>query len=423
MGKKVKSSKTPERTLKESPRASPRKISRYEIQSKLGRGGMGVVYLARDPGLDRKVAIKTLAPLLDEDKAVDEDKRIKRFIREARAIAKLAHPNIVTVHHVGKVDSSYFIVMEYVEGKTLSWIIKSQKALSIEVKLKIMKQICRGLQKIHELGLVHRDIKPSNIMIKNDGVIKIMDFGIVHTPDSELTQTDQTMGTPNYMAPEQLLGDPVDQRTDIFSLSALFYELFTGKKAFPGDTTSAIVFKIMYKNPPLPSKFNPILSHSALDGPILKALSKKPVDRYASCMDFLADVESALTKDTVPTEDKKDKEKGTKVIIFHSPSIIAMLQNPFDMPIEIEIDGSFSASLKRKHYVETRLDPGEHRIALRHREKLMKGVKYTTDENFTVQSDAIYIETTTKLGATDFRILDKLPAFFKKEYKIIEIEH
>jgi serine/threonine protein kinase len=231
------------------------------------------------------------------------------------------------------------------------------------------------------------------------------------------------MGTPNYMAPEQLLGDPVDQRTDIFSLGTVFYELFTGKKAFPGDTTSAIVFKIMFQNPPLPSKINPLLSHSALDGIILKALSKKPVDRYASCMDFLTDIEAALTKEAVPTEDKKDTKKGAKVIIFHSPSIVAMLQNPFDMPIEIEIDESFSASLKRKQYVETRLDPGEHRIALRHREKLMKNVKYTTDENFTVQSDAIYIEATTKLGATDFRILEKLPAFFKKEYRIVEPEH
>ncbi len=404
----------------------PEKIGRYEILSILGRGGMGVVYLARDPGLDRTVAIKTLSRAEAGSQDEDSNQLIERFVREARAVAKSDHTNIVTVYHVGKHGDEYYIVMEYVKGKTLSWFIKSQQTLSLEVKLNLVKQICLGLQKAHEEGLVHRDIKPSNIMVNKNGVIKIMDFGLVHTANSELTATNQIMGTANYMSPEQLSNKPVDQRTDIFSLGTVFYELVTGEKAFSGDSTSSIMYKIVFENPPFPSEISSILLNSPVDGIILKALSKKPEDRYSTCGELLTDIELVLAGETAnavaPTTDNEMTRSHSSVTILNSPSIVAALQNPFDQPIEIEIDGDFSALLKRKQYVETRLPLGKHRIALRHREKLVKSIKYTSEHDFTIDSDITCIQVTTRLASTDFRILDRLPGFFAREYEKVEPE-
>jgi len=402
----------------------PKKIGKYLIKSMLGRGGMGIVYLGQDPTLDRSVAVKTLSQMSGSTSQLEADQMVQRFIREARTIAKLDHKNVVAVYDVGKHGDRYFIAMEYVDGRTLSWIIGAHKALNFEEKLKIMVQICRGLQAAHDQGLVHRDIKPSNIMINKKGVVKIMDFGLVRTEESELTRTHQLMGTPNYMSPEQLSGTPVDQRSDIFSLGAVFYELVTGEKAFSGNSVSAVIYKIIHEIPSLPSKINPVVSHGKIDEVIMKAISKNPEERYASCGEILKDLKSIMAGSPVQTKPSKASPQpgitSSRIIIFHSTSVVAVLQNPFDQPIEIEIDGQFSASLKRKQYVETRLELGEHRMALRHGEKLVKSIKYASEHTFSVTAETTCIEVTSKLAATHFRLLERLPNFFKKEYVKVE---
>jgi len=425
MGKPDKPDETRVNGGQRSSGALPEKIGKYRIDSMLGKGGMGVVYLGRDSGLDRQVAVKTLYQMAEDVPSEEAKQLIQRFIREARSIAKLNHPSIVTIYNVGKQGGKYFIAMEYVEGKALSWIIKTDKNLALEEKLKIVVQICQGLKAIHDQGLIHRDIKPSNIMVKEDGAVKIMDFGLVHTEDSELTRTTQILGTPHYMAPEQFSGGPVDQRSDIFSLGGVFYELVTGIKAFGGSTLSTIAYKIINDHPSLPSQVEPMLSQGEVDGIIVKALAKNPAERYSSCEELLNDVEALLAGEpaTVITPPSSTKpETLSRVIVFHSSSVVALLQNPFGMPIEIEIDEQFSASLKRKEYVETQLSYGEHRLALRHSEKLAKSIKYTSDHTFSVTGEATYIEVTSKLASTNFRLRESLPSFFKKEYAQVEPE-
>ena len=259
-------------------------ISKYKIISELGRGGMGVVYLAHDPDLERNVAIKVLRMEV-QTSGGEQDEFIERFQREARVVAQLNHPNIIVVHEVGQDNNTMFIVMEYVEGKTLREII-NEKKLTVADKVDLMKQMCAGLHAAHDKGLVHRDIKPTNIIVTKDNLVKIMDFGLTQTSDSELTRTHQVMGTPNYMSPEQLLDTSnVDLRSDIFSLGVVFYELLAGEKAFPGNSIPAITHRIITETPAPPSKLNPV-SGSSLDETILKSINKNPEERFASCQEM-----------------------------------------------------------------------------------------------------------------------------------------
>ena len=217
----------------------PGKIHRYEVVDRLGRGGMGELYLARDPLLDRLVAIKVLRTGFE-----GSDLR-ERFAREARSAARLAHINIVTIFDVGEHDGQPYIAMEYVRGETLFQQIQRKVPLPLSTKLQYIDELCAGLGHAHKAGIVHRDIKPANLIISADGALKILDFGIARLADSNMTQEGSVMGTLNYMSPEQLTGQPIDHRSDIFAVGAVFYELLTYQQAFPGGIDSGVLSRII----------------------------------------------------------------------------------------------------------------------------------------------------------------------------------
>ena len=218
----------------------PKKLGKYDIVGKLGKGAMGEVYKGHDPVLNRYVAIKVIAESLDADPEL-----IERFRREAKAAAQLNHPNIITIYDFVEDEGSLYIVMELLDGKDLKELIKGGTPLTMEQILGIMEQIADGLGFAHENEIVHRDLKPANIHITKKGQSKILDFGLVHNESSDMTKTGHVMGTPNYMSPEQVQGLKIDPRSDIFSLGAVFYELLTRKKPFSGDSIHATMFKVV----------------------------------------------------------------------------------------------------------------------------------------------------------------------------------
>lgn len=217
-------------------------VGRYEIQRKLGRGGMGAVYVAHDPVLGRMVAIKVFAGDLDLPDARE------RFSREARAAAALSHPNIVTVYDFGEYDSQPFIVMEYVAGETLTSLIRRKPPVTLSEKLRWMEELCAGAGYAHQMQLVHRDIKPANLILDRSGRLKILDFGIARMLGLA-SNTAVMIGTPGYMAPEQITGDPVDHRADQFAIGVVFYELLAYTEAFPGETLPMITHRILNEEP------------------------------------------------------------------------------------------------------------------------------------------------------------------------------
>ncbi|MGH9930488.1 MAG: serine/threonine protein kinase, partial [Pyrinomonadaceae bacterium] len=241
--------------------ATGTKLGRYEIVSSIGVGGMGEVYLAHDTKLDRSVAIK----FLNEEFSKDADK-LNRFIQEARAASALNHPNILTIHEIGEIDGLRFMATEYIEGLTLSEFLRQQKPILIEV-LQIAIQIVSALQAAHEAGIVHRDIKPDNIMMRRDGIVKVLDFGLaklsappvsaggfaLKKETSSMGRVNTIpgiiMGTPKYMSPEQARGQDTDQQTDIFSFGVVLYAMLSGSSPFAGETTSDIIASVLTKEP------------------------------------------------------------------------------------------------------------------------------------------------------------------------------
>ena len=223
---------------------SPTQIGRYQVVRRIGSGGMGSVFLARDPELDRAVAIK-----LVKDDLTDDPELRERFSREARSAARLRHPNIITIFDIGEHEGRPFIAMEYLPGESLADIIRRQPAIELSRVLRWMESLSRGLAHAHRAGIVHRDIKPANLMVDPDGVLKIVDFGIARLGDSSLTRDGMLVGTANYMAPEQLLGSGADERCDIFAFGAVFYELLTARKAFPGTIADGLFNRICHEPP------------------------------------------------------------------------------------------------------------------------------------------------------------------------------
>jgi serine/threonine protein kinase len=262
-------------------RPAPR-IGRYQVTGRIGKGGMGMVYRALDPELDREIAVKTLVA----EGGFDPDSR-RRFEVEAKAAARLQHANIVTVYDRGEDRGVLFIAMEMLPGADLESLLRSGEALPLAEKLDIVAQVCRGLAYAHERGVVHRDIKPSNVRLLDDGTAKIMDFGIAKLgPDHHITKTGMMVGTVHYMSPEQVRGRPLDGRTDVFSAGVILYELLAGERPFKGDDVTAILYKIVNEEPPP-------LALEALGelGPRLrnvldKALAKDPAARYPSAAAF-----------------------------------------------------------------------------------------------------------------------------------------
>ena len=267
-------------------------VGKYQIVEKIGVGGFGTVYKGRDPFIKRNVAIKTCQS--------DDEEIKKRFFREAEFAGNLHHRNVTTIYDFGVTDDGTpYIVQEFLTGDDLDKAIKKKEPLTLARKLQILIDVCDGLGYAHTSGIIHRDIKPSNIRILEDGTVKIMDFGIAKSlvSQSTLTQTGITLGTASYLAPEQIRGEDLDPRTDIFSLGVVAYEIVTGQKPFTGDHISTVLYKIMNEMPAPPSSLDPALS-SGLDAMVLKALEKDRTKRFASCAEMRAECQTLLQ--TVP---------------------------------------------------------------------------------------------------------------------------
>lgn len=254
----------------------PGRVGRYEILSLVGRGAMGVVYRARDPLIGREVALKrvSLSDLLPEDQRVEFK---ERFFREARAAGNLRHPNIVTVYDVGESEGVPYMAMEYLSGGSLSALMKAGP-VGLERAASIARQVALGLHYAHSRGIVHRDIKPDNILLDGEGRAVVTDFGAAHLQSSELTRTGEVLGTPHYMSPEQILGEELDGRSDLFSLGVVLYLMVTGRRPFKGDTISAICYHIVHSPPePVPEGMRlPPAAAPVLD----RMLSKRREERY-----------------------------------------------------------------------------------------------------------------------------------------------
>ncbi|MBR2832858.1 MAG: Stk1 family PASTA domain-containing Ser/Thr kinase [Bacilli bacterium] len=265
---------------------------RYEIISSIGEGGMANVYLAYDTILERKVAVKILRGDLAED-----EKFVRRFQREAISASSLNHPNIVEVYDVGEDNGKYFIVMEYVEGKTLKQLIKKRGALTLAEVVDIMLQLTSAIAHAHSSYIIHRDIKPQNVIILEDGRVKIMDFGIAAQLNSnELTQTNSVMGTVYYLPPEQANGTATTTKSDIYSLGILMYELVVGKVPFKGESPVEVAIKQMKERIPDIVSYNPDIPQS-IENIILRAAAKNPKNRYETAMEMHDDLKTALNKD------------------------------------------------------------------------------------------------------------------------------
>ena len=262
---------------------------RYEIIKSIGEGGMANVYLAKDTILERKVAIKVLRGDLEND-----EKFIRRFQREARSVSDLSHPNIVEVYDVGEEEGQHYIVMEYIDGRTLKQLIQKRGALTVPEVIDIMTQLTDGLATAHEAYIIHRDIKAQNIMILDNGLIKINDFGIAMTLNAtQLTQTNSVMGSVHYLPPEQAGGQTATTKSDIYSSGILMYELLTGTLPFKGDNAVEIALKQMKEKLPSIRKQNPLIPQS-IENIVLKATAKNPKNRYDNIKDMHDDLVHAL---------------------------------------------------------------------------------------------------------------------------------
>ena len=270
------------------------RIGRYKIVRELGRGAMGVVYHAIDPNIGRPVAIKTIH--FGGNRKPEEIERMReRLFREARSAGMLSHPGIVTIYDVEQQGDLAYIAMEYVDGPTLDQVLSEPEPLDSTRMFSILGQTAVALDYAHSKGIVHRDIKPANIMLSEDGTSKIADFGIAKITAAEnLTMTGSIVGTPHYMSPEQVQGQPVDGRSDMFSLAVIAYEMLTGEKPYTGEHLTTVVYKIVAEEPVLPHRLNPSLS-TAIENVLRKALSKKPDARYRNCQEFVESLEKACS--------------------------------------------------------------------------------------------------------------------------------
>jgi serine/threonine-protein kinase len=269
---------------------------RYEIRQQLGSGGMGVVYRAFDRELREQVAIKTLRPDLVGDPGL-----LERFKQEIRLARKISHPNVVRTHDLGEAGGLYFITMEYVEGTPLDEVIRRRGALPLPVTLTVGRQLCRALEVAHAQGIVHRDIKPPNLVVDAQGFLKVMDFGIARLMEGRqapaspgLTAAGSVIGTPEYMAPEQLLGQAVDGRADLYAAGIVMYECATGRRLFTGDSFATVLMKQVHDSPPDPRSVVPGLPEDVV-AVLLKALAKEPDQRWQSAAELLHALEAIRT--------------------------------------------------------------------------------------------------------------------------------
>lgn len=274
---------------------SLKKLGRYDLTRVLGKGAMGIVYEGRDPNLDRRVAIKTVkVENLSEEAAAEYE---HRFRTEARSAARLQHPNIVSVYDSDRDGDIAFLVMEYIQGDDLKHHLDRGVRYTLEQSLKMIRDLLSALDYAHKQGIVHRDIKPANMLIEPGGRVKLTDFGVARIQDSgEATRTQGSMvGTLKYMSPEQVQGQKIDSRADLFSVGVVLYQLLTDKRPFDGDNDFSIIHQIIGHTPPPPSSVNPRLP-SAIDAVVARALAKDREQRFATARDFASALQSAIRR-------------------------------------------------------------------------------------------------------------------------------
>lgn len=269
-------------------------IGKYQVVEQVGEGAMGVVYKATDPVLNRTVAVKVMSEGLAQDVALRE-----RFLREAQSAGSLQHPNLVTIYDFGETDGHLFIAMEFIEGVDLEQLMEQKAPMDLAAKLDLMIDVLNGLSYAHRRGIIHRDIKPANIRIDQDGRGRIMDFGVARLETSNLTGTGTMMGTPNYMAPEQISGGPLTPAADLWSVGAVLYEMLTSKKPFQADTLHRVLFKIVTEPPADLLEAAPGLP-VGLDHLVKKALEKDPANRYRTASEMANAIAAVRAKMGAP---------------------------------------------------------------------------------------------------------------------------
>ncbi len=256
------------------------------MRDELGRGAMGVVYRAHDPVIGRDVAVKTMR-LSEAGTGMSREELVGRFQMEARAAGLLAHPNIVVIFDAGEEEGLFYITMELVEGRSLQSLMDARQLFPLPRVMRLMEQACSALDFAHRRNVIHRDIKPANLMLTAEDTLKITDFGTAKILQFGTAQTAHVMGTPSYMAPEQVKGKPIDGRSDIFSLGVILYELLTGEKPFPGQNITTVIYKIINEEPIPPRSLDSTI-HPGLSAVVSRALAKEPAARYQSCQELLS---------------------------------------------------------------------------------------------------------------------------------------
>jgi len=329
------------------------KAGRYQVIRELGRGSMGVVYEGFDPVIGRRIAIKTM---LTEGLTAEEFREYRaRFQREAQAAGVLSHPNIVNVFDYGEDSGILYLIMEYLEGKSLEKLVEGRNILPIETIIPMYGQVCSALDHAHQHGIVHRDIKPANIMILGNGLVKVTDFGIAKMVSMGMTQAGQVLGTPNYMSPEQVKGRHVDGRSDIFSLGIILYDLVTGEMPFAGQNITTVIYKIINENPIPPRELDASI-HPGLSYVICKALAKSPEERYQTCRELADDLKnfkylggapapSATMILKVPSLERADMERAAAAPVESPTPPIAPAESAPIAPVRQPSAGQAPAQL------------------------------------------------------------------------------
>jgi serine/threonine protein kinase len=363
-------------------------IGRYQILKQLGQGSVGAVYLGKDPYIERHVAIKVYR--LPNDTGPEEIEAYKKsFFVEAQSAGRLMHPNIVTIYDADLQQDFCYITMEYIDGSTLEKFCKPDNLLPVERVLKIIFNVCKGLEYAHQNGVIHRDIKPSNIILSLSGQVKITDFSIAYVKRGHSTLVKGLFGSPSYMSPEQVKEELITERNDIFSLGSVLYELLTGKKAFDGENEYSIMFKIVNNDPPpilelkpeLPTIFGDICS---------KALAKDPSQRYQCSMDFAYDLRLALR--SLKEIPKETHESELLSYIKDLPFFSTFAENQIDQILsacdlvkvekgktiiqEGEIDDSFYILISGQVVVQT----GSEEVAVLEKGQCFGEMAYLTGE-------------------------------------------